>query len=199
MRLEGVGHLNPSPGGIHTPSPGRFRGEQTSSQNWAEHFPSTGAPTGILRLLHHKTPIDWPFPRDIFPLFSSQSFPPRPCNFYLHYISLGEKFWKSGLWPVLSEGEWKGLFCPGEGLFVPAWKHGIIIIMGLIWRIKLVVAGRYTPMGFLAFGVKFRMNGTIYIFWVCWLCHFSALFTPHSWILGFSISSIWTCAGLALS
>lgn len=60
--------------------------------------------------------------------------------------------------------------------------------MGLNWRIKLVVPGHWTFMGS---EVKFRMNRTTSIPWVCWLCYFSVPFSPRSWILGSSIRSCW--------
>lgn len=79
-KLEGFGHLTPSPGGIHIPSPERHRGEQASSQNWAEHFPSNGAPTGNLRLLHQKTPTDH-FPEAFSLYFPVSHSPPGPVIF----------------------------------------------------------------------------------------------------------------------
>lgn len=144
-------------------------------------------------------PLTDHFPEMFALCFPVSHSPLQAVQFVFALHQYRGKFRNSGLWPVLSEGKWKGLFCLREGLFVPAWKCGIMIIMGLNWRIKLVVPGCYTSLDFLGSGVKFSMNGTIYIPWMCWLCHFSVLLSPRSWILGSSISSIWTHAGSALS
>lgn len=120
-KLEGFGHLTPSSAGIHIPSPERHRGEQASSQNWAEHFPSSAPPTGNLRLLHQKTLTDH-FPEAFSLYFPVSHSPPRPCNFYLHFISLGEnsenqdfdQFFQRANEKAFSASERDCLFPPGS-------------------------------------------------------------------------------------
>lgn len=171
------------------------------------HLPKTGlnsSPPVVLPLENSDCHITKPPLTDHFPEMFSLYFPvshspPGPVLF-ICITSVWGRIQKIKTLTSSFRRWWKGLFCLGEGLFVPAWNHGIIIIMGLNWWwIKLVVAGRYNSMAFLESEVKFGMNGTIYIPCMCWLCHFSVLFSLHSWILRSFISLIWTRAGLALS
>lgn len=136
----------------------------------SKHLPKFGlnsSPPVVLPLETSDCHITKPPLTDHFPEMFSLYFPvshspPGPAIF-ICITSVWGKIQK--IRPLTSSFRrwWKGLFCLGEELFVPAWSHGIIIIMGLNWRIKLVVAGHYTSMGFLGSEVKFRVNGTIYI------------------------------------
>lgn len=126
--------------------PEKDRVEQTSSCSLAECFPCSALPIGSFRLLYHERPIDLPFQREIFPLFSSQSFPPFwTHNFSMHYI----RVWNSSenqdsdpFFQRLDEGAFSAsgagwqLFCfPRSGNKKAAWKHGLIESEnGLGWK-----------------------------------------------------------------
>lgn len=71
----------------------------------------------------------------------------------------------------------------------PAWKHGIIIIIGLNHRIKSVGVGGYASMGFPESGVKVRRDGTIYIPGRAGCDVFQPRFFPCPWGLASSISA----------